>query len=69
MEVLGRRSEAGIWWVDTRRSWRGVRFTLDVAIIDEDLENAKNERMKLSNKRKCKRSERALRRTLFRAMN
>lgn len=59
MEVLGMRSKAGIWWEDTRRSLREVRGALDVAIVDMGFRTANDKRMKVSNQRGCKRSERA----------
>ena len=49
MDVLGRRSKAGIRWEDTRRSFRAVRGALDVAILDRACPNAKVECVKLSN--------------------
>lgn len=48
MEVLGRRSKAGIWCEEIRRSCRAVRGALDAAIIDKKLRNAEDERIKVS---------------------
>ena len=42
MEVLGRRSKAGIWCEETRRSSRAVRGASDVAIINERWRNAED---------------------------
>ena len=47
MEVLGRRSKAGIWCEETRRSWRTVRGALDGVITDKSLKNAEDECIKV----------------------
>jgi len=47
MEVFGMRSNAGIWWDDTRRSFKGVSGAFDVAIVEVKLKRVKGARMEI----------------------
>ncbi len=41
------RSNAGIWWDDTRRSFKGVSGAFDVAIVEVKLKRVKGARMEI----------------------
>lgn len=43
MEVFGRRSNAGIWKEETRKSFRPVRGALEADIVDIKRKNRRNE--------------------------